>query len=206
MKKINFRIFLWVFCGFLLGCGDSVGVDYEITKDEKFRDIKRTVEILLSERVDEEGLGKIAEEVYRSGFDRTFIGYRLEGEGKGYYWATTNYDPDLKVSILGSSKEDHENMISVDLKIVGDLIGHWLIDWGGEYKAAIYDRGGKIYMKTLYSDGSGQEKEISMSNVEGVTRYYDEGGRERGEFYIIGPDGHLQFWSGNGNYYTAPKY
>lgn len=58
-------------------------------------------------------------------------------------------------------------MISVDLKIVGDLIGHWLIDWGGEYKAAIYDRGGKIYMKTLYSDGSGQEKEISMSNVEG---------------------------------------
>lgn len=183
----------------------SVGIDYKVTKDEAKGDVKRTVEIVLPERVDEATLKALAKAVHEDGFERTFIGYRLEGQEGGFYWATTNFNPDLEISFLGSEKQAHDKLKSSEIQVEGKIVGKWLVDWGYEYKAAIYQDGNKVMMKTLFSDGSGQDSELAINQINGKTRYYDDGGKERGEYYVIATNGDLQFWSENGNYYTAPK-
>ncbi|MDD2829639.1 MAG: hypothetical protein PHW18_08715 [Sulfuricurvum sp.] len=180
-------------------------IDYKIIEDESKRDIKRTVEVLLPERVDESTLKVLAEKIYKDGFERTFIGYRIKGEEHGAYWATSNYDPDLEISFLGSEKAAHNDLKKTELQVDGELIGKWLVNWGYEYKATIYKKGNQVMMKTLFSDGSGGDVKLSSNEINGQIRYYDEGGKERGEYYIIASNGDLQFWSKNGNYYTAPK-
>ena len=207
MSKRNVGLFSAVVFGasLLVGCGDSGSAEYSITKDESMQNIKRSVEVLLPNRIDESELERLAQDIYKTGFERTFIGYRIKGDEGGVYWATTHYNPDLKVAILGSTSDEHETVISSDLNVDGDLVGYWLVNWGYEYKAAIYERQGSTYMATNFSDGSGSTTELYVQNEHGEVRYYDESGKERGEYYQIGSDGSLQFWSSNGNYYTAPK-
>jgi hypothetical protein len=208
MLQRNMGLFSAIALGtsLLIGCSDSSSPEYRITKDESMQDIKRTVEVLLPNRIDESELESLAQDIYETGFERTFIGYRIEGDDQGgVYWATTHYNPDLNVTILGSTGDEHEAVISSELEIDGDLVGSWLVNWGYEYKAAIYERQGSTYMVTKFSDGSGQTKELDVQDEHGEIRYYDESGKERGEYYQIGSDGALQFWSSNGNYYTAPK-
>lgn len=194
---------IFVVIGVLAPDDHLAGIDYQITMDEAKKNIKRTVEVVLPERVDEPTLKALAETIYKAGFERTFIGYRLKGEEDGAYWATTNYNPNLKISFLGSDKEAHNSLISSELQVDGEFIGKWLVNWGYEYKAAIYKKGDQVMMKTLFSDGSGQVAELSINEINGQIRYYDEGGEERGEYYIVASNGDLQFWSENGNYYSA---
>lgn len=219
-KKILGILFSVVVSSSLVGCSDSVDVDhqttknearrvdvdYKIIKDEKRRNVKRTVEVLLPERVDKETLRRIAEKIYQDGFERTFIGYRVGGDTDTMYWATTNYNPDLEINIYGSDKQSHEKLMATNLVVDGELVGQWLANQAVyEYKAAIYRRDGKVYMKRLFPSGSDLEEELSVVNIDGQTRYYDRSGLEHGEYYTISPSGDLQFWSENGNYYTAPK-
>lgn len=178
---------------------------YRIIKDETLHDIKRTVEVTLPERVKESDLKAIAKTIYEDGFERTFIGYRLSGEDNGFFWATSNFDPHLEVKILGSNKETHNKLLAKEFPQKNNVIGQWLVDWGAEYKAMIHSSKDKTIMTTLFHDGTTKEYELSLKEANNQTRYYEEGGRQVGEYYTISPDGELQFWSKNGNYYNAPK-
>ncbi len=180
-------------------------IDYKIIRDESKRDIKRTVEVLLPERVDESTLKVLAEKIYKNGFERTFIGYRIKGGENDAYWATTNYNPNLEIRLIGSKKAVHNDLIKSEIQVDGELIGKWLVNWGYEYKTAFYKKGDQLMMKTLFSVGSSKDVKLSSNEINGQIRYYDEGGKEREEYYIIASNGDLQFWSKNGNYYTAPK-
>ena len=75
-----------------------------ITKDEYLGSSKRTVEITLDREATEGELAAIANHMYadrKKDTDRTFIGYRLAGENnQGSYWATTHFNPDLKIEVL----------------------------------------------------------------------------------------------------------
>ena len=79
--------------------------NYEITKDEQQRNIKRSIEVVLSERATKQELKEIAESLHETGFKNTFIGYRISGENQGSYWATTHFTPTLDVKIIGSTVE-----------------------------------------------------------------------------------------------------
>lgn len=147
----------------------------------------------------------MANEIHKKDFKNTFIGYRVKGEEHGAYWATTNYEPDLKVFIYGSTKQSHEALKALDVNIEDELVGAWLVNWGYEYKSFIYKNEGKVVIRTLFSDGSGQVTELFVNTVNGQIRYYEEDGELRGEYYTVSNNGELQFWSENGNYYTAPK-
>ena len=45
---------------------------------------------------------------------------------------------------------------------------------------------------------------MEASVLDGKVKLQYEGGK-KGEYYLINSDGNLEFWSENGNYYTAPK-
>lgn len=82
---------------------------------------------MLPERVSEETLREIAEEIYNkdSDYDRVFIAYLLRENPQGIYWARTDYDPILNLNIMGKTTAEKEALESVDPGIVGEIIGKW---------------------------------------------------------------------------------
>ncbi len=102
-----FKVFIWVLLSlsFVAYGAETVlppDVSYKIISDEHKRNIKRTVEVSINKRVDETTLTLIAKDIKaldNTPVERTFIGYRLDGQN-GMYWATTNYDPDLVIRFI----------------------------------------------------------------------------------------------------------
>ena len=181
---------------------------YKIIEDTVKSNIKRTVEVELSSRTDEEQLRALAEQIYALkdvDVQRTFIGYRIAGEHQNQaYWATTHYDPDLKVKIMGESASDYEKLKNTALPD-GDVLGSWMVSWGLEYKAIAYEKDGKTYIRNIHSDGSQGDRIYELSKSDKGIKLQDESGKDHNEYFIINKNGDLEFWSENGNYYTAPK-
>lgn len=90
---------------------------HKIILDESTKNIKRSVEVSLDKRISEqelEALGRHIKQQEKHAYERTFIGYRVAGQASSMYWATTHYDPDLKVSILGETKEQHAELVAAN--------------------------------------------------------------------------------------------
>lgn len=185
--------------------------EFNITKDEVARSDygdKRTVEVELQSRVDEPDLRALAKQIYELSdekFEPTFIGYRIAGDHENQtYWATTHYNPELRVDIAGASASDYEKVKNMDLP-EGEVLGSWLVSWGAEYKSTAYQKDGKTYIHNVHSDGSNGDYIYELSQSNKGTKLQDEKGKERDEYFIINNKGELEFWSGTDNYYTAPK-
>lgn len=181
---------------------------YQITEDTVKGNIKRTVEVELSSRTDEETLKALAEQIHdlsNVDVDRTFIGYRIAGDHKNQsFWATTHYNPSLEVKILGESESDYEKIKNAALP-EGEVIGAWMANWGYESKMTVYKKGSNTYIQSTFGDGSSSDAVYEQSQSDNGIKLQDDGGKERGEYFIINQEGNLEFWSENGNYYTAPK-
>ncbi|SOC51017.1 hypothetical protein SAMN05421509_10176 [Chromohalobacter canadensis] len=180
-------------------------VDYDIIKDTKQGSLKRTVEVMLPTRMGSQQLKSLADKIHEPGFDKTFIGYNIQGESPGHYWATTHYTPDLKVNILGSTLDEHVSLDQDNVEVDGEILGKWHSNRMPEHSIVFYSQDGNLFVKRKFSDGSVLEGELTQEEQDGKTIYYDESGKQHGEYYVIASDGDLQFWSENGNYYTAPQ-
>jgi len=111
MKAVRFFSILIIFASCLWGAIASAEVPYLITKNDVFRNIKRSVEIRIAKPMSEKELEKLAYEIrddHRTKFERTFIGWRIQGVPSDTYWATTHFNPDLKVRILFDLKDGEE--------------------------------------------------------------------------------------------------
>lgn len=179
---------------------------YKIVKDDSLRDVKRTVEVVLKERIEEDLLLKIAQQIYDNrshDYERTFIGYRIEGEDAGPYWATTNYNPNLEINFIGTKKQEHEKLIAQKANDLKDVIGIWLSQNGPEHKMVAYKKNGKVFIRYIYHDGSSFEEQHKLTTHKGLKKLQDESGKSFGEYFLINAKGELEFWGKNGNYYTA---
>lgn len=189
---------------------DAINIPpYEIVEDEVKRNVKRTVEVEISSRMDEESLIALAEKIYalsNAKVERTFIFYRLANEGDGSAWATTHYAPDLKVDITGATASDYERIKNTNVS-EGEILGSWMISRGMDSKLTAYKKDGQIYMREVYDFGPLHKEDEAYESTEldeGI-KLQSEGGKDHNEYYIIKDDGSLDFWSDNRNYYTAQK-
>lgn len=178
-------------------------IDFTVTKEESDQ-FKRSLEIVLATRVDEVQLRNIAEYLYQDRPGNTFIGYYIEGEGDYAYWATTHYDPGLNIRIIGSSQAEDQSLSSAENDNEGNIVGKWRVNRGYNSVVTIVESGSEKRLIQRFQDGGEMDNPIEERVVEGKVRLSDGIGESNGEYYIIGDDGRLQFWSNNGNYYTAP--
>ena len=183
--------------------------EYKILEDTVKRNIKRTVEVELSSRMDEEALIALAEKIYAMSdakVERTFITYRLANEGDGTAWATTHYNPEFKVDIVGATASDYERIKNTDIS-KGEEIGSWMVSRGMDSKVTAYKKDGQVYIQELYDFGplSKEDKVYESTQLDTGLKLQDENGKDHNEYYVINKKGDLEFWSDNGNYYTAPK-
>lgn len=183
--------------------------EYKIVEDTVKRNIKRTVEVELSSRMDEETLIALAEKIYAMSdakVERTFITYRLANEGDGTAWATTHYNPEFKVDIVGATASDYERIKNTNISS-GEEIGSWMVSRGMDSKVTAYKKDGQVYIQELYDFGplSKEDKVYESTQSDKGLKLQDESGKGHNEYFIINKKGDLEFWSDNGNYYTAPK-
>lgn len=185
----------------LAACGTNI--DYKILSDESRRDIKRTVEVQLPGMISDKDLQEVAEDIYKSGYERTFITYVLQ-ENPSQAWATTHFNPYLEITYIGQSLADHNALSDQQLQIEGTAIGQWWVEYAYSYKAAIFSKEGEIFLTRIFADGSGDTKPLVVTDVGGVKRYQTESDIEHGEYMTI-DNGNLEFWGSTGNNFNTAK-
>jgi hypothetical protein len=214
MKKILTTIVVLVL---LVGCSnntsknsnESKSLEYSIIKDDSKRDIKRVVQIMLKDYINETTLKKIALEVKSNcpkSYQRTFIGYFVENENKDLgYWATTNFNPTLKINIIGLTVEEKAILMNkpkstLDKKVLGSWIDNqssMLIN-----RVTLFTLDKKLYLEKIYADGSGEKKLVMKEkDKKGLLKIIFKDKKK--QYYLINKKNELEFWNDKGHYYTA---
>lgn len=183
-------------------------VSYTIINEYTIPDIKRSLDIRLTGRAPETQLRSIALEIKNSDsatYDRTFIVYLLPDMiVEAGAWATTHFNPDLEVEIIGLTIEEALQLTDIPDDPSQATIGTWLND--GPYignKTTIYSEADRFFMDEKYLDGSMGTRELIEEPSSEGRKFIDPECCGFGEFYLIGPKGHLQIWDENGQISTA---
>lgn len=217
-------LFTLVFCAGLIGIGSNVseyqsyevnshtdqpdvapdildGVEYSIINDEVLHDIKRSVDVRLKEKITEEQLRALALKIKSENsteFERTFIGYLLPGmKLNAGAWATTHFNPDLQVKILGLTVDQDKILRHLSANQPPGSLGSWLIDDGElSRRISIYKKDGAFYMETMYGDGSTGEDQLVEKQYDGGRKFMKvKYAGPKNDYYIIDNNSNLQIWS-----------
>jgi hypothetical protein len=157
--------------------------------------IKGRIDIRLEKKVTKDFLYELAlklRKIESINYDRIFITYYLPGMTTGSgAWATSHFNPNLEVKILGTTIEE-EKLKSEPTHSPVEIIGEWIDD--SPYVGAKYTfmrKNGKIIMVRKFKDGSSSEKEMVLKKQSGRLRFKEKGGNDFGEYYLIERNGNL---------------
>ena len=131
-------------------------VTYTIIDQNVLPGIKRSLDIRLNKKVSEGALRSIATQLRDSdsnSYQRTFIGYYLpDMEVNAGYWATSHFNPDLEVKILGLTIEEEKKVIA-ESQPVGEVVGRWFDQFIG-CAVTIREDNGVLVLERKFKDGS----------------------------------------------------
>ena len=182
-----------------------VPVTYVIGLDDKTRDIKRTVEVELPERVSKQQLEVIANEIKnadKNKYERTFIMYRIKDEKSVAAWATTHFDPDLKVHFIGLDADQYKALLKMDRTVDGEKIGEWYATGGTERVVVIYKKDGQYFETNYFIDDSAAPVAKKLKYEKGQFSYPDT---DENWYFNVNDAGDLEYWGESGNSTTAKK-
>ena len=182
---------------------------YSITKDDFREGRPRKVEVLLPKRLNEADLAVVAEAIRENTkfkADRTFIGFRVEGQSERTYWANASFDPDYKASLIGLSLQDYQTLKALDLKTYPNRVGSWLRDGSPGYVMVLYKQDDEYLIDSIFpSGGKNTVKYVSKILPDGGLRL-DDPESDFNEHYVVDAKGDLQGWGENGVYMTLPPF
>lgn len=220
MKKLACLLFAFTL---LISCGENTKIgkytkealpesfSYEIIKDESNTAIeKNQLEVEISEKLTEGQIATLAEELYNSKDQqrRFYIFYKLKGvENSVAAWATSHFDPELKIDITGSTTAEDLNKDKLSEKIDGEVIGKWDENKYTFSNLIIYKKDNKTFIKTVFKNGQTSDEELKESKTEKGIRYDYKNGGYNGEYFILNNQNGLELYnSENKNFTTAtPK-
>jgi hypothetical protein len=174
---------------------------YAVINSHRQEGLKVSLDVRLEKRVSKERLVEIANELH--GFKnnkqpRLYIGYLLPGRKLNTgCWATTDFNPTLKVKILGMTKEEAKKISQPKTEKKGkEIIGTWLDKsvQGLEGRITIYKIGNKLFMRKVFKDGSTRNDECVQYKVGKQTRIKKKHDK-LGDYFVIDPKGYL--WNGD---------
>lgn len=181
---------------------------YTVLKDEVRPPHKRTVEVLLQDRVNAQelqALGLFLTEQNQQPVERVFIGYRLaDQDPDSAYWATTHSNPDFQIRFTGLTADEYTAYKAYDPTAHYDnVMGAWIIEQGFNYIAVAYQKDGLVYMDDVFPGKGANVYQFETSELENGGLRLEQPDNEFGEYYVIDKAGNLHFWSEHGNYFTA---
>ena len=173
-------------------------VSYQIIKDQKKPNIKRSVDVRINQRVTVERLKSIAmaiKETDYNSYERTFILYYLSGQViNSGAWASSHFNPKLEIKIVGLSLADYQKLIKSVIDVnENDVIGQWYESLGSLGRVVtIYRSGTKVIMSQQYKDGSTTKEEAKVSNINEGLKIEVKKGNSFGEYYLINKKGSIR--------------
>ncbi len=185
-------------------------VSYSIIDSDVMPVFKRSLVVRLNKKVSERTLRALALKLKSQdsrNYERTFIVYYLPGMKVGAgAWATTHFDPDLDVLILGLTAKQEEALRQQPDDPSREIIGSWIDDrmYVGN-RTTIFRQDGKLFMENTYADGSSGKKEIVAKPSVSGKKFEDKEDKGFGDFYLIDSRGNLQLRDQDGLISTAKK-
>ena len=185
--------------------------DHSIISDESLSGIKRTVEVRLEERVSQDTLEAMAHALSAtdpSSYDRTFILYYLpEMEVGAGAWATTHFDPNLDVHILGLTVEEFDSMNAVQTDDPNrEVVGRWLDDRPYVNQGIlIFREAGTLFLESSYPDGSSGVEEMVETKLDAGLKIEKIGGSDFGDHFLLTNAGALEIRDSEGLIATATR-
>ncbi len=176
-------------------------VTYTIVDKNIVPGIKRSLDIRLNKKVSEDALKSIAMELKNSdsnSYERTFIGYYLpDMKVNAGYWATTHFNPNLEVQILGLTAEQEKALNQQPAEPSREIIGGWLQDeepFPG--RITIFREDGASCMEKVYADGNiGKDQMVEKPSDKGRKFMKAKRAGPDNDYYLIDDHGNLQIWS-----------
>ena len=185
-------------------------ITYSIIDSDTFLDYKHSLDVRLNKKISEDALRVIAFKLKAQdprSYERTFICYYLPGmRVDAGAWATTHFNPNLKVKILGMTADQEKTLKQLPEEPSREVIGIWLDEspFIGS-RITIFRQNRKLFMENMYTDGSSGKKEF-VEKLSGKDRtFWKKEGSSVGEFYLIDNQGNLQLWDQEGIIWTAKK-
>lgn len=179
------------------------GVSYIIIEKSSMGNIKLSIDIRLEQKVSKDFLQKLALKLRQDEpikYDRIFICYLLPGMTPGAgAWATSHFNPNLKVKILGTTIEEEKTLMSKPKDSSAEIIGEWIDESpysGGKY--TFLKRKGKIIMIFTLKGGIASEKEMLQKKQSGKLRFEEKEGNDFGEYFLIENNGQLSLYDNSG--------
>ncbi|MBQ0736482.1 hypothetical protein [Aquimarina celericrescens] len=182
-------------------------INFKIINEVKDIQFKKTsIEIRLEEAVNLDILTMIALQLKkeRSSFNKLWIFYFLpEHEIGNGAWATTHFQPELEVKILGATMESSEELNSKTT--TGSIIGSWKDnDAMLPNRVFLVDEDNTLFIKTIYAKskyaGEGGEliEKVKRKDYNGLVRYDYK--NNHGEYYILENNGNLGLYNDSGKF------
>lgn len=193
-----------------------VDFSVRILEEDKIPGVKHSLSVLLNRKATEAELRAMALKLQArdpASYERTFITYLLPGwDPHAGAWATTHFDPDLKVRILGLTKKEEELLRKLPSRKDGSTEGVWLEDRTlvGKRITIVKSADGRYHELWAVVENDevdeGEFRELVRRRTPKGVRFEEKGGNDFGEYYLVdAKTGSLQFWSKDGLFYTAPK-
>ncbi len=162
---------------------------YEVLAEDVFQTARRSLDVRLSGPVDEAVLEAVAYRLRDSdsrSFARTFIVYYLPGMNVGEGgWATSHFDPDLTVRILGLRIEAQSRLSEIRDQYGESLVGAWENNQVGFASTfVLHETGGTAALEQIFPDGSARTIPLREESAPVGRRFRDPGNRF-GEYWLV---------------------
>lgn len=179
---------------------------YKVIED-KSDDVleKNQIIVELSRKISIGQIATLADKFYKSKPEqrRFYIFYLLPGmkNGETISWATSHFDPELEIKVLGSTAEE-ENSLEVLSTIKGKIVGKWHEEAYTSMNYVIYLNKNKVYLMMFLGDSKGKSEQMISKKIGSTTRYDYKDKSHFGEYFIINSKEELEFYNGGGENFT----
>jgi hypothetical protein len=199
----------------LVSCGDKSKVatipadlKYTILEEKKNEALnKDNVKVELSRNVSKEELTIIANELResRTQYEKLWIAYYLKGTPTpNVAYAVSNFTPELSVSFNGATQGEKEKFASAADSIDGTIIGKWREEPYTASTFIFFEKNGKYFVRQIIKDGIMPDDQLKKSKMGKLDKYQQKSD-SHGEYFVIGENGELLFYSKDGKYTTGTK-
>ena len=175
----------------------------EKSSEKLASDVQKTnINIRLKEKLTKDELTTLANKIkeQRASFNNVSIFYYLPDMEVGAgAWATTHFNPELEVKILGSTKEEENNLTANIPSVDGELIGNFFEQQYTNALYTVYEKNGKTFVRTTFKDGTNMIEETVKT---GTTLKPVQ--NAHGEYYKLNSDV-FEFYNKEDRMFTSAK-
>ncbi len=117
-------------------------------------------------------------------------------------WATTHFNPNLEVVILGLNIEEEKSLKKNKSNSIKthNIIGEWFDEYS-QYRLTIYKVNNKIFGRYLHTDGSEETNQLIIKG----DLIFDNKKYGHGEYYKLSRNNNLSIYDNEGYIYSFKK-